>query len=167
MKPNSLLKLVNKVNTSNLPASLKKAALTLAFNSKVKYAGTTSIGIQHLDTDKAVVHLKNRFHVQNHIQGIHATAMATLAESTTGMLFGLYVPDTHIPLLKSMTIRYVAVASGDLKAVATLPDDQKQLIQTTDKGAVVIPVTITDSKGKEPIQCEIEWAWTKKRPKTT
>ena len=91
--------------------------------------------------------------------------MATLAESTTGMLFGLYVPDTHLPLLKSMKVTYLKRATGNLQAIATLSEEQKHEIQTTDKGSVIVPVTVTDSEGKEPIQVEMEWAWTMKRKK--
>jgi acyl-coenzyme A thioesterase PaaI-like protein len=165
MKPNGLLRIVNRINGAGLPDLLRRSALTLAFNTNIKYAGTTGIGIEHWDLDKSIVHLKNRKHIQNHIGGIHATAMATLAESTTGMLFGLYVPDTHLPLLKSMKVSYVARATGNLKAVATLTDEQKDQIQTTDRGSVVVPVTVTDSDGKEPIQVEMEWAWTTKKKK--
>jgi acyl-coenzyme A thioesterase PaaI-like protein len=165
LKPNGLLRIVNRINQNPAPEPLRKAALTLAFNAKVKYAGTSCVGIQRWDTETAVVNLKNRWHVQNHIGGIHATAMATLAESATGMLFSLYVPDTHLPLLKSMKVSYTARAAGNLQAVATLTEEQKSLIQSTDKGSVTVPVKVTDSDGKEPIQCEMEWAWTKKRPK--
>lgn len=162
-KPNQLLKVVQKIYGAGLPPSLQKSALTLAFNSHIKYAGTTGIGIQEWKTDQAVVHLKNRLHVRNHIGGIHATAMATLAESTTGMVFCLQVPDTHVPLLKSMKVDYVARATGHLKAVATISPEQQEEIQTTDKGSILVPVKVTDSDGKEPIKCELEWAWTKKR----
>lgn len=165
MKPNRTLKVVDQINNSSFAEAQKQAALTTAFTSTVKYAATTGIQVEKWDVDTAIVTLKNSPPVQNHIQGIHATAMATLVESTTGMLFGLQVPDTHIPLLKSMKIRYVAIASGDLKAVATLTPEQKARIQNSDKGAMVVPVKVIDSKGKEPIQCEIEWAWIKNRSK--
>ena len=35
--------------------------------------------------------------VQNHIKGVHACAMALLAESATGAVFGMNVPDSAIP----------------------------------------------------------------------
>jgi acyl-coenzyme A thioesterase PaaI-like protein len=174
--PNKLLSIVNRIHRAGLPDRFTQIALTLAFNSQIKYAGTTGIRIRQWqgggggsddndnDNDNtAIVTLQNRRHIQNHLGGIHATAMATLAESTTGMLFGLYVPDTHVPLLKGMRIQYVARAVGDLKAVATLTPQQQRMIQTTDKGSLVVPVKVTDDQGKEPIHCEMEWAWTTKR----
>eukprot|EP00934_Nitzschia_sp_Nitz4_P009146 Nitzschia sp. Nitz4//scaffold185_size43419//38837//39340//NITZ4_007310-RA/size43419-processed-gene-0.85-mRNA-1//-1//CDS//3329539736//9136//frame0 len=164
-KANRILQSVQQIHNAGLPDSLRKMALTMAFSSQVKYAGTTGISIQEWSQDQAVVTLKNRMRVQNHIRGVHATAMATLGESTTGMLFSLQVPDTHLPLLKSMKIEYNRLASGDLKAVATMTPEQQAEIRSTEKGSMVVPVTITDSKGQEPIQCEFVWAWTPKRSK--
>lgn len=60
--------------------------------------------------------------VQNHIKGVHACGMALLAESATGAAFGMNLPDEALPLLKSMSIDYVRVAKGDLRAIATLTE---------------------------------------------
>jgi acyl-coenzyme A thioesterase PaaI-like protein len=164
VKPNRLLRLVNQVN-SLAPAPLKGPILSLAFNANIKYAGTTGIAIQKWDDSQAIVHLKNRWRVQNHLKGVHATAMATLAESATGMVFGCHVPDSHLPLLKSMNVQFVKRAQGNLKAVAQITEEQKELIRTNDKGSAVIAVKVTDEAGNEPIHCQMEWAWTtKKRP---
>lgn len=196
MKPNKLLSIVNRINNSAFPEYLRQKALTLAFNSNIKYAGTTGISIQKwgltatntTDTTskssaekasngsndqnkkvvvaESIVYLKNRFHVQNHIGGIHATAMATLAESATGMVFGLFVPDkTHVPLIKSMNIQFTKRAIGNLKAHAILTKDQKEKITNTDRGATIVQVKVTDQNNNEPIQCQMEWAWTTKPAK--
>lgn len=164
MKPNRLLKIVQQINT-RVPSFLRGTVLSMAFNSQIKYAGTTGIAIQKWSTDEAVVSLKNRWRVQNHLKGVHATAMATLAESATGMVFGIHVPDSHVPLLKSMTINFTKLAKGDLQAVASISKDQIHAIQTQDRGSAVIAVKVTDEDGKEPISCEMEWAWTTKRKK--
>lgn len=163
MKPNSLLRIVNRLNS--LPDLVRSPALSLAFNSKIKYAGTTGIAIRKWTTEETVVDCKNRWRVRNHLGGVHATAMATLAESATGMLFGLYVPDTHIPLLKSMKVSFHKRAIGDLRAVATITEEQKNQISTTDRGSTLMQVRVTDAEGKEPIECEMEWAWTSKTKK--
>ena len=60
--------------------------------------------------------------MQNHIKGVHACGMALLAESATGGVFGMNLPDEALPLLKNMSIDYVRVAKGDLRGVATLTE---------------------------------------------
>lgn len=163
-QPNRLLKLVNQINTQ-VPTFLRSTVLSLAFNSQIKYAGTTGIAIRSWTAQKAVVSLPNRFRVRNHLGGVHATAMATLAESATGMVFGIHVPDTHIPLLKRMTVRYHKVARGDLTAVATISEEQIKQIQSQERGSVIVPVRVTDQDDTEPIAVDMEWAWTIKKHK--
>ncbi|KAF0720675.1 Aste57867_100 [Aphanomyces stellatus] len=162
---NKLAGLVAKINQSGLPSTLREAALSTAFNTQVKMAGVAGIHIESLSDSQSVLHLKNRFRVQNHIGGVHACGMALLAESATGVVFGMNVRDSHLPLLKSMSVNYVKRASGDLKAVATLTSEQRDAIQRDDKGNFVVDVVVTDSKGEQPIEVQMTWAWTPKRPK--
>ena len=121
---NKLSQLVAKVNGAKVPPYVKQCLLSGAFNFKVKFAATSGIRIAALSTTESTVHLKNRIRVQNHIGGIHACGMAILAESATGAVFGMNVPDTHIPVIKSMKIDFKRRAVGDLKAVARLTDEQ-------------------------------------------
>ena len=158
---------MNRIN-STAPSFLRSPLLSYVFNSNIKYAGTTGIEIVEWNPQQVVVNLKNRRKIQNHLGGIHATAMATLAESTSGMIFGIHLNDTtHIPLLKRMEIQYVKRAVGDLQAIATITPEQVNDIQTTAKGSSIIQVNVTDETGNEPIKCEMEWAWTTKQKKKT
>eukprot|EP01097_Dermamoeba_algensis_P002473 TRINITY_DN1979_c0_g1_i1.p1 TRINITY_DN1979_c0_g1~~TRINITY_DN1979_c0_g1_i1.p1 ORF type:complete len:179 (+),score=44.86 TRINITY_DN1979_c0_g1_i1:47-538(+) len=158
---NRLSRLVNRIN--QFPSFVRSPLLSLAFNSKVKFAGTAGIEILELSSTKAVVRLKNRRKVQNHIGGVHATAMALLAESATGIVFGMNVPDTHLPLCKSMKVNYEKRTKGDMVAVATLTPEEIQQIQSSDKGSITVKVEVTDTTQTSPISTELVWAWVKKR----
>lgn len=157
---NFLNGVVSKINT--LPEAVRSQALSLVFGRAVRFAGTASVKIEHLSEYESVLTLKNRKKVQNHIGSVHAAAMALLAESATGFLVGMSVPDSRVPVIKSMHVDYVKRASGDMKAVARLTEEQVELIRTTEKGEVSVEITVTDSKGIEPIKCEFIWAWTEK-----
>ena len=39
---------------------------------------------------------------------------------------------------------------------------QRQLMQTRQRGEVVVPVTVTDARAS-PIECEFIWAWVPSR----
>ncbi len=160
-KPNQLSRALATV--AKLPTPLRRAAMTKMFTFKVKFAGTGGVWIEEAGDGRAVLTMKNRRKVQNHIGGIHAAGMALLAESATGVAFGLSVPDTHLPLLKSMRIDYVRRAQGDLRAEASLPVAQRELMRTQDKGDVAVPVKVTDAAGQEPIRCDFVWAWVPKK----
>jgi acyl-coenzyme A thioesterase PaaI-like protein len=117
------------------------------------------VKIEQAGDGRAVLSMKNRRRVQNHIGGIHAAAMALLGESATGVAFGLSIPDSHLPLLKSMKIDYVRRAQGDLRAEASLTPEQQEALRTQPKGDANVAVKVTDSAGEEPIRCEFVWAW--------
>lgn len=88
--------------------------------------------------------------------------MALAAESATGIVVGMNVPDTAIPLAKSMKINFVRRCEGDIKAVAHLTEEQLEKIHTEEKGDVLVAVEVTDSSGKSPITAEMVWAWVPK-----
>jgi len=103
--------------------------------------------------------------VQNHIHGVHAAAMALLAETATGFCVGMNLPDDKLPLIKSLKVSYLKRAVGGMRAVAELRPEQVQQILTQDKGEVTVPVRISDESGQEPIQAEMVWAWVPKQRK--
>jgi len=152
---------VEKVNKA--PHFMQSFLLTTFFNSKVKFAGTTGIKIEKVTHQQTILSLKNKKSVQNHIGGIHAIAAAVLAESATGIVFGMNVPDDRVPLLKSMTVNYQRRMQGNLKAEANLTADKIRMIEQQEKGDLTVPVTITDDSGEMPIVCEMEWAWVSKK----
>jgi len=152
---------VNKVNRT--PEFMRSYLLTKLFCTKVKYAGTSGVKLIKVSAQEVELKLANKKKVQNHIGGVHAIAAAVLAESATGIVFGMNVPDKCLPLLKSMTVNYQRRMQGDLHAVATLTNDQINLISNQEKGDLTIAVKITDESGEQPIECLMEWAWVSKK----
>jgi len=158
---NKFRRIVNKVN--KMPKGMRSFLLTRIFCSQVKFANTSSIKLLSVTNTQSVLLLKNKKKVQNHIGGIHAIAAALLAESATGIVFGMNVPDSCVPLLKSMTIHYQRRMQGSLMAVAKLAETDVRLIENADKGSLMVEVEITDESDQQPIVCEMEWAWVTKR----
>lgn len=146
-----------------LPPSIRSFAMSKAFGNVIKYAGHSGIRFEELTSNKCVVSIKNKKKVQNHIGGVHAAAMALLAETATGFVFGMNVPDSKLPVIKKMDIDYVKRSTGNMRAVAELTDEQIETILSADKGEIVVPVVITDEADVEPIKANMTWAWTAKR----
>ncbi|NQD38240.1 DUF4442 domain-containing protein [Permianibacter sp. IMCC34836] len=159
-KPNRLSRLFTRCKS--LPAPLQSFAMSFLFGSAVKFFATARIRITEAEHGRVIMVIRNRRKVQNHIKGVHATAMALLAESATGLVLGMSLPDDKLPLMKTMKVNYVKRAQGDLKAIATLSPEQLRAIENDERGDIVIAVTVTDSEGNEPLQAEMLWAW---RPK--
>lgn len=160
--PNRFARMLSKLDC--LPAPVRRKLTTLFFNSQVRFAGTAGLRFVVLDTVSAEVVIANRRKVRNHIKGVHAAAMALLAETATGAVFGANLRDDALPLLKSMHIDYLRRAKGALRATATLSAADRALIQEQPRGELVVPVTVTDESGAQPIQAQMTWAWIPKKP---
>lgn len=163
-KINPLRKFVERV--LGYPPWLQQKLLTWMFRYKVKLTGTAKLDIVHTDLTSVVFRVKNRTRVQNHIGSVHAAAMALIAESATGFVVGINLPGDKLPLIKTMELRYTKRASGDMQAKAFLTPEQIQMMQTTEKGEVVVGVEVTDETGIEPVECKMVWAWVPKQRKT-
>jgi Domain of unknown function (DUF4442) len=152
-----------------LPKSLYSLGYTLLFNTMVKYAGTTGLKVLSMNAKECTVYLQNRRKVQNHIGTLHACSMAVAAESASGIIMGMNVRDTHIPLLKSMKIDYVKRCMGNIHVKAWIDEKDYERIQNEDRGDVRVNVHVVDdynNLNSTPIETEMIWAWTPKKRST-
>lgn len=159
--PNKLSQLIRRLD--RLPDAIKYETISWLFGRKVKFVSTAGIKITRINGYQLTCQISNRKKVQNHINGVHAAAMALLAETATGLLTGLHLPDDKLPLLKSLHIDYTKRAQGNLQAVATLTDEQIMRLETEDKGDISVQVKVTDESGAQPIDCNMIWAWVPKQ----
>lgn len=157
---NRLSKLVK--TTSKFPKRIRNALWSRAFGRVVPMVGTAKVQYLEMLPNKVVVQLANHKAMQNHIGQIHACAMALIAETATGFVTTMNVPDTAIVLIKSFKVDFKRPTKGAMTAVATLTVEQQQLMQSTDKGETLVAVSVTDESNEEPIQCEMLWAWVSK-----
>lgn len=159
--PNRLNQIVRRLG--QVAGPFQSSALSFALGRTVKFVGTAGLIVEELTPERAVVVVRNRKKVQNHIGSVHACAMALVAETATGFVVGMNLPDAAVPVIKTIKIDYVKRAAGDMRAVATLTDEQRARIMREPKGDVLVACTVTDEKEVEPIACEMTWAWTPKR----
>ncbi|WP_437282445.1 hotdog fold domain-containing protein [Sorangium sp. So ce375] len=145
-----------------LPSFLRTRAQTVLFQRLVPFTGTAGIQFDEVSSDRVALQLANGRRVRNHIGGVHAAAAGLLAETATGFVVAVNLPDDKLPLLRSMKIDYTRRARGRLRAVATLAPEQRQSLLDLPKGDVAVAVTVTDESGESPMECEFVWAWVTK-----
>ena len=157
---NRLSKLVKA--TAKLPKGIRSTLWSKAFGRIVPMVGSANIRYLEVSHAKVVVKIENHRAMQNHIGQVHACAMALLAETATGFVTGMNVPDSCIVLIKSLKVDFKRPSKGTMTAVATLTDEQQKLMQSSEKGETLVSVIATDETNQEPIQCEMLWAWVAK-----
>ena len=157
---NRLSKLVKA--TAKLPKGIRSTLWSKAFGRIVPMVGSANIRYLEVSHAKVVVKIENHRAMQNHIGQVHACAMALIAETATGFVTGMNVPDSCIVLIKSLKVDFKRPSKGAMTAVATLTDEQQKLMQTSEKGETLVSVVVTDESNEQPIQCEMLWAWVAK-----
>ena len=161
--PNRLERQLERL--SDVPSFARIWYQGVVLRRAVPFTGTAGIDFLQMSRERVEVSLKNEKKVQNHIGGIHASAMNLLAETATGMVVGMNVRDDCTPLAKSLTMAFKKRATGAMRAVAVLTPEQQALMQASDKGEVTVQVTVTDEAGIEPVECEFVWAWIPSGPR--
>ena len=145
-----------------LPANVRATVVSKILGKVVPYVGTSGLLYEEITSERVIVSIRNQHKVQNHIKNVHAAAMALLAETATGFVVGINLPDDKLPLIKSLKVDFYKRTQGDMRAVATLTPEDVARITTEPKGELWVPVTVTDESGNEPIKCEMLWAWVPK-----
>ena len=157
---NRLSKLVKA--TSKFRQGIRSTLWSKAFGRVVPMVGSAKLRYLEVTHSKVVVKIENHKAMQNHIGQVHACAMALIAETATGFVTGMNVPDSSIVLIKTLKVDFKRPSKGAMTATATLTDEQQKLMQQSEKGETVVQVTVLDESGQEPIQCEMLWAWVSK-----
>lgn len=144
---------------AKLPGPARRRSMGLLLGQLVPFVGTARLAIDEMTAERVVVRVPNRRRNRNHIGQVHAAAMALVAETATGFVVGMNVPDSRLLLIKSLKVDFKKRTQGALTAVATLTSEQREAIATQDKGEVTVTIQVTDETGEEPIRCEMIWAW--------
>ena len=120
-----------------VPAALRPWLRNKVMGRAVPFTGTAGLDFAHMAPERVEIAVANVRRVQNHIQGVHAAAMALLAETATGMVVGMNVRDDCLPLCKTLHIDFKRRAQGGLRAVARLSPAQRELMLKNDKGDTI------------------------------
>ena len=163
VRPNRLTRQLERLQ--DVPAFARTWVRSMVLRRAVPFTGTAGLQFIEMSAARVEIGIQNDRKVQNHIGGVHASAMNLLAETATGMVVGMNVRDDCIPLAKEMRMAFKKRATGAMRAVATLTPAQIALMQSSDKGEVNVAVVVTDEAGVNPVECEFVWAWIPSGPR--
>jgi uncharacterized protein (TIGR00369 family) len=117
---------------------------------KAPYFATIKPRFETLGPGRAVVSMKKRRSVQNHIGTVHAIACCNLAEIAAGTMLEASLPKTMRWLPRGMNVQYLKKAESDLTATATAMDYAEGPARD-----VVVAVDIKDATGQIVVHADI------------
>jgi acyl-coenzyme A thioesterase PaaI-like protein len=108
------------------------------------YTGTINAQVTVLRSGYAEVAMADRKAVRNHLDCVHAVALANLAELAGNIALMYSLPDDARFIVSGMEIEYVKKARGTIRAVGEAP-----VPRSNTRAAYDVPVTLRDESGEE------------------
>ena len=128
-----------------------KTIFSFFFGRMAPYTGTLGARVETLEPGFCRVTLRDRRRVRNHLNSIHAMALANLAEAASGLAVVAALPPGVQGIVTGFSITYQKKARGQLTAecrvdvgdVTTEREQQAQVAITDAAGDVVARATAT------------------------
>ena len=139
-------------------------ALADGLTAAVPLVKTLGMTYEEITAQRAVVRLPDRADLHNHVGGPHAGVMFALGETASGAVVlanFMDLMDRVTPLAAAADIKYVAVAKGDVTAIATVDADRDRIVAELEEGKTpkfVVAVAITDESGQTTGEMNVRWA---------
>jgi len=108
------------------------------------YSATIGAQVAVLRQGYAEVTMKDHRGVRNHLDCVHAIALANLAELAGNVALAYSLPDDARFIVSGMEIEYLKKARGTITAVGEPP-----IPRTSARAAYDVPVTMRDAGGEE------------------
>jgi acyl-coenzyme A thioesterase PaaI-like protein len=121
-----------------------KAVFSRLIGRMAPYTGTIHAQVAVLKAGYAEVQMTDRRAVRNHLDCVHAIALANLAELAGNVALMYSLPDDARFIVSGMEIEYVKKARGTITAIGDSP-----VPRTSARAAYDVGVTLRDATGEE------------------
>lgn len=103
----------------------------------IPYSGTTGFMVEDLGDGRATVRMAERPSVRNHLDSIHAVALANLGELATGLAVHSALPSQARGILRRLSVEFVKKARGGVVATCSVGLPQESGKHDVEASAVV------------------------------
>lgn len=125
----------------DLPAGPRLFGLLMS--QAIPYTGSISARVLELRSGFARVAMADRPRLRNHLQSLHAVALANLAEYTGNLALAYSLPDGARFIVKNLSVNYLKKARGRIVAECSCP-----VPTSTDTHDYDLSVTLKDDRGE-------------------
>jgi uncharacterized protein (TIGR00369 family) len=119
-----------------------RRAFSRLIGAAAPYTGSIRAEVVEASEGRALVKLRERRRVQNHLRSIHAAALANLAEMTGSLAVAFSLPPASRFIPVGLRIDYLKKARGTIHAACTCPAFQGGVRSEHE-----LPIELTNEKG--------------------
>ena len=135
---------------SPLPGGKKLFSFLLG--RAARYTGTIGATVDHIETGKAVVTMRDRAMVRNHLKSVHAIALMNLGELATGAAVMYQVDGRGRGILKHIGMDYLKKARGTITATCEI-----MVPEEAGKHDLDVEGVLTDKDGEVVAKVRATW----------
>jgi len=121
-----------------------KAVFSRIVGRMAPYTGSIHAQVQVLRVGHAEVTMADRKAVRNHLDCVHAIALANLAELAGNVALFYSMPDDARFIVSGMEIEYLKKARGTITAIGESP-----VVRSSQRAHYDVPVSLRDASGEE------------------
>jgi acyl-coenzyme A thioesterase PaaI-like protein len=134
------------------PLPFGRALFMVAFGNQVPYSGALGARVVHLEPGFARLELDDRRGVRNHLNSIHAIALANLGEMASGLAMTTALPPGIRGIVIGLAIEFTKKARGRLTAESrvVVPDVQGDM-------PFEVVAAIRDAAGDTVATVRVNW----------
>lgn len=118
----------------------------------VPYSGTIKATILELRPGYALLQMKDRKYLRNHLRSIHAIALANFGEMTSGLAFNIGLPANAKAIVTQLSIQFLKKARGTLTAECRCP-----ILLNNDPRDIEIETSIFNANHEEVARMKVLW----------
>lgn len=116
------------------------------------YTGTIQPEVVELEPGRAVIRLRDRRAVRNHLNSIHAIALMNLGEVATGVAVMFTLPDGARGIITKLSMDYLKKARGTLTAECVCPE-----ISSTERKEYDVVADLKNADGDVVARAHARW----------
>lgn len=146
--------MMNVLQTWRRVSKLPKGPEIFSFllGKMAPYTGSIGAVVRELEPGRAVVELKDRRAVRNHLKSIHAIALMNLAEVASGLSLLAGLPESMRGIVTGLSIEYVKKARGTLRA-----ECKCHIPETQEQQPYELEVDVKDASGDTVCRAKARW----------
>ena len=129
----------------------------------VPYSGTIKPQVLSIDNGHVRIALKDRRIIRNHLNSVHAIALANLGELASGLAILSKIDSDTRAIVVNLEIEYLKKARGELLAEGRA--NPPEVI--TESTKCIVEADIMDKEGDVVARLKVHWLLSPKPPATT